>query len=385
MQSRQQSKTTEPERIVITGFGLQTPIGASFWNTALSLRAKRSCFQGHETVLVADTPSGAILRGATISRVPNAHIPRNLTGAHRAAALLVPPMTECLTGFPPELYQRLDWEIVTRHSECDEIILGSLAEKMPKANLSKVSLCQPGAIRSEFFARIAHAVEALQTNRSEYVVVACADSLCDSLQLTELLNAGLLKDAANPYGIMAGEAAGAILLERESTARRRGATILAGIAAWGSALEPHPWPSGSPSTAQGLTAAFHQAFAQLDDKGAGVGQVITDENGERPRSLEWALTAGRIFPNPEQERTLRHPAVIAGDAGGGLGAVLLADALARLLWRRPPRGRIVLALSDDEGERRTLCLEPVEQYQRRTMFTDIRQRLGLQKKTTEET
>jgi len=385
MQSRQQSKATEPERIVITGFGLQTPIGATFWQTALSLRAKRSCYQEHETVLVADTPSGAILRGATISRVPNAQISRNLAGAHRAAALLASPIAECLTGFPLELQQRLNWEIITRHANSDEIILDSLSKRMPKTNFSAVTLCQPSGIRSEFFTRIARAVEKLQTNRSEYVVVACTDSLCDPLQLTELLNAGLLKDAANPYGIMAGEAAGAVLIERESTARRRVATILAGIASWGGAIEPHPWPTGSPSTAQGLTAAFHQAFAQLDDKGASVGRVISDENGERPRSLEWALTAGRIFPNPEQERTLRHPAVMAGDAGGGLGAVLLADALAQLAWRRSPTGRIALAVSDDHGERRILCLETVDHHDKSTLFTDIRQRLGRQKKSTEGT
>lgn len=385
MQSRQQSTSTKPERVVITGFGLQSPIGATFWHTALSLRAKRSCYQEHETVLVADTPSGAILRGATISRVPNAQIPRNLARAHRATALLATPIAECLSEFPPKLHHRLNWKIVTRHAEYGEIILGSMSEKMPKANFSADSFCRSRAIRSEFFTLIALAVEELQANRAEWVVVACADSLCDSHQLTELLNAGQLKDAATPYGIMASEAAGAVLLERESTARRRGATILAGIAAWGGAIEPHPWPTGSPSTAQGLTAAFHQTFAQLDDKGVSVGQIITDENGERPRSLEWALTAGRIFPNPEQERTLRHPAVIAGDSGGGLGAVLMADALAQLTLRRPPRGRIAMAVSDDQGERRILCIEPVELYEKRIMFTDIRQRLGRQKKTTEET
>lgn len=182
MQSRKQSTSSLPERIVITGFGLQTPVGATFWQTALSLRAKRSCYQEHETVLVADTPSGAILRGATISRVPNALIPRSLTGAYRAAALLAPPIAECLTGFPLELHKRLDWEIITRHAKSDEIILDSLSKKIPKANLSADSLCQPNAIRSDFFTRIARAAETLQANRSECVLVACTDSLCDSLK-----------------------------------------------------------------------------------------------------------------------------------------------------------------------------------------------------------
>ena len=92
------------------------------------------------------------------------------------------------------------------------------------------------------------------------------------------------------------------------------------------------------------------------------------------------MTAGRIFPNNGKERTLRHPAVIAGDAGGALGALVLADALAQLAWRRSPRGRIALAVSDDQGDRRVLCLEPVERQARRSQFMTLRQQLNWQKK-----
>ena len=374
----------DKERVVITGFGLLTPIGETFWHTVLSLRAKRSCYLEHETVLVAESPSGAVLRGATVSRVAHRLVPRNLSGAHRAAALLASPTAECLSGFPPKLSRQLVWEEVTRHAGTAEIVGEMMAELRPTANLQPVSICRSGAIRCEFFTRIALAAESLLANRMETVLVTCADSLCDPFQLAELLNAGLLKDAANPYGIMAGEAAGAVLLERESTARRRGAPIMAVISAWGEAREQHPWPSGSPSTAQGLTRAFHQAFAKLEDGGASVGQVITDENGERTRALEWALTAGRIFPDNGKERNLRHPAVIAGDAGGALGVVVLADALARLAWRRHPRGRIALAVSDDLGERRVLCVEPGERQARRSQFTTLRQRLGCEKKQPRE-
>jgi hypothetical protein len=136
--------------------------------------------------------------------------------------------------------------------------------------------------------------------------------------------------------------------------------------------------------AQGLTGAFHQAFARLDDGGASVGQVITDENGERARAREWALTAVRIFPENAKERLLRHPAVIAADAGGALGAVVLADALARLAWRRHPHGRIALSVSDDQGERRVLCLEAGERQVRRSQFKALRQLLKWEKKPAEE-
>lgn len=383
MQIQQRGASTASERVVITGFGLLTPIGDSFWRTALSLRGKRSCYQEHEAVLVADCTSGAVLRGATISRVANRLIPRDLTGPHRASALLALPLAECLAGFLPELRRKLSWQIVTRHVGLRESVRDSLPDNLPEAT-SLDFFCGTGAIRTEFFARISEAAEALLADRVQWAMVACVDSLCDSFQLAELLNAGLLKDAAYPYGIMAGEAAGAVLLERESTARRRGAPIMARVAACGGSSEPNPWPKGSPSTAQGLTGAFHQAFAKLDDRGASVGQVITDENGERSRALEWALTAGRIFPNGAKERALRHPAVIAGDAGGALGAVMLADALAQLAWRRPPHGRIVLAVSDDQGDRRVLCLEPGERQSRRDHFTALRRRLGWEKNQTEE-
>ena len=349
----------------------------------LSLREKRSCYQEHEAVLVADCPSGAVLRGATISRVANRLIPRDLAGPHRASALLALPLAECLAGFPPDLRRKLSWQIVTRHVGLRESVRDFLPDSSPEA-ISQGFFCGTGAIRTECFARISEAAEALLADRVQWSMVACVDSLCDSFQLAELLKAGLLKDAANPHGIMAGEAAGAVLLERESTALQRGAPVMARLTAWGESSEPNPWPQGSPSTAQGLTGAFHQAFAKLDDLGASVGQVITDENGERPRALEWALTAARIFPDVGKERALRHPAVLAGDAGGALGAVMLADALAQLVWRRPPHGRIALAVSDDQGDRRVLCLDAGVRQSRRDQFTALRQQLGREKRRSGE-
>ncbi len=174
------------------------------------------------------------------------------------------------------------------------------------------------------------------------------------------------------------------MLERESAARLRKAPILASISAWGSATEPHPWPDGKPSKALGLTTAFHQAFSKLGDRGASVLHVITDENGERARALEWSLTAGRIFPNPDQKRNLWHPAVVTGDTGGSLAALVLADAITRLIMSTPPSGRIALAVSDDQGSRQVLCLEHVDQPEREEYFAKIRSALGYRETTKEK-
>ncbi|WP_298438900.1 3-oxoacyl-ACP synthase [Geobacter sp.] len=362
--------------MVVTGFGLSTSLGPSFWHTALALRKKRSNYREHEDVLVADIPSGSILRGAIISRLSLRLVPTNLQGVQRAAALLAPAVQECLADVSSVLKRKTGWKIVNHCAPGEEGLLDLLGEKAPECNFPEEASCRPQPTRCDFFTQIGLAAEELLANRAEAVVVACVDSLCTRKRLTELLYSGLLKDAANPHGIMAAEAAGAVFLERESAARRRGAAILAGVASWGAATEPHPWTGASASTAQGLTTAFHQAFGRLDDLGASVSLLITDENGERPRALEWALAEGRIFPNPDRERRLRHPAVTAGDSGGALGAVLLADALAHLAWHRHSMRRVALATSDDHGERGVLCLEPGDRCDRRTLMADIRRRLS---------
>ena len=372
MKTTEKKKPSATERIVITRVGLLTPVGASCRDTAVAILEGRSAYQAHETVQVLNSPSGDVLRGATISRISDDLIPKELAGIDRMEMLLVPPIVECLRALPDALHGFVDWEIILPDTiRVDSNILVSLAKKISRLQPSSGRVCASLNPRSAFINRIARAGEALLIWRIEGVVVACADSLCDTERLNELMLGGRLKDSDNPFGILAGEAGGAVLLERESAARLRNAPILAAISAWGSAVEPHPWPGGKPSKALGLTTAFHQAFAKLDDQGASVVHVITDENGERARALEWSLTAGRIFPNPDQERYLWHPAVVTGDTGGSLGAAVLAEAIMRLIIGTPPSGRIALAVSDDQGGRQVLCLEHVDQPQREEYFAKI--------------
>ncbi len=381
----EKKKSSPAERIVITGLGLLTPVGASWQGTTAAILEGRSAYQAHETVQVLNSPSGDVLRGATISRVANDLIAAEMTGIDRIEALLIPPISECLRVLPEALHGFVDWEIIVPDTiKVDNDIAALLTKKIPRIQASSGRVCASPNPRCEFFSRIACAGEALLKRRIEGVVVACADSLCDAGRLSELMLDGRLKDPDNPYGILAGESGGAVLLERESAARLRKAPILAAISAWGSASEPHPWPDGKPSKALGLTTAFHQAFAKLDDRGASVVHVITDENGERARALEWSLTAGRIFPNSDQERYLWHPAVVTGDTGGSLGAVVLADAIMRLILSTPPSGQIALAVSDGQGSRQVLCLEHVDQPEREEYFAKLRSTLGCRKITREK-
>jgi 3-oxoacyl-(acyl-carrier-protein) synthase len=377
MHKEQSSSNYEKERVVITGIGLITPVGACWHESVRSILEGRSSYRSHETVQVLGGLDPSFLRGATISRMRDDLIPREVSGAPRIEALLACPIREALEALPEKLHGFIDWKVVLpRTTNSADGMLKSLATKVGRLYPASGEVCVSSNPRSEFIRRIAHAGEALLARRVEGVVVACADSLCDIGRLNELMLAGRLKDHDNPYGIIAAEAGGAVLLELESRAHRRSAPVLAAVSAWGNATEPNPWPTGKPSKAQGLTTAFHQAFEKLGDKGASVSQISSDENGERPRAIEWALTVGRIFPNPEKERYLWHPAVVTGDAGGAMSAVALSDAVLRLILNDAPADRVALCVSDDEGERHVLCLESALQPQQEPFFKAIRSRMG---------
>ena len=227
--------------------------------------------------------------------------------------------------------------------------------------------------RSAFFERMIKAAEELRAGKSERILVGCVDSLCATSWLMAVRDEGILKDAITPEGIIAGEAAGAVLLELESTARKRNAAVLAVLSAWGRGTETGSWYGAPLATGRGLTDAFYQAFSSLDYGGKSIATIIVDLNGERHRALDWAYAEGRIFSDEaEQERELRHPSFITGDCGGAMAAVILADAIGRLTFHPRFTGRIALATSDQSGARRVICLEAGDLPDRCLLMQQIR-------------
>ena len=363
------------EPVAITGLGFCCPVGGSAWEAAVALRKRRSAFSQHETVLVAADRYRTVLRGATISRAPEAKVPAHLEGVERAVALLAPALQECATALDHDMKHRVLWNLHGFLTSKETEFHRHLSIALPDLYHPKIPLephSQPELSRCAFFEGVIVAAERLRRGRVAEAphLVGCVDSLCSVPSLQELCLAGRLKSGLNPEGIMAGEAAGAILLERESEARRRGAHVLATIVSWGRGAEEQPRPPGKPATGRGLTAAFREAFSHLDDGGRSVGMVVLDLNGERDRALEWAYTESRVFPS--HEPVLKHPADTLGDCGGAMGAAILLQGLASLIMHsRGPR-RVALCTSDDAGTRRVIVLQASAPLDRRAIIDDIR-------------
>lgn len=374
--------TSAPDRVVITGIGSVTPLGETVWSTGLALRFRKSAWCEHETVLVADDPYGIVLRGATVSRVSEQVMPPELDGAERAVALLSPAVKQCIAGLSAAEIECLDCQLenfidLNRH-DFPSLVWKAIPQLVPQRG---VKWAEPMAAlgRCAFFERVIQAAEQICAGSTERALVGCVDSLCATSWLMAVRDEGVLKDSLTPEGIIAGEAAGALLLEREAAARRRNAPILAVVASWGRGTEPNGWEGPLPSTGKGLTDAFYAALSSLDDGGESIATVIADLNGQRSRALDWAYTEGRIFPYGGRERELRHPAFTAGDCGGATGALLVADAFSRFAFHPRFNGRIALSASDQGGARRVLCLERGDRFERRALMEQIRKQLEIEK------
>lgn len=363
------------ERVVLTGTGTVTPQGCSTWGTALALRFRQTSWCAHETVVLPYDADGIVLRGATVSRLPEDIVAPELDGAERAVALLSPAVTDCLAGLSPKQVQNLDLRIDNFIEHRREGFYRLLREAFPFLSLPAQQIEPiPDATfrRTAFFERIMTAAEELRAGRGERILIGCADSLCATSWLMKVRDDGVLKDSLTPEGIIAGEAAGAVLLERESTARQRKAPLLAVLASWGRGTESNSWRDSPPAIGRGLTEAFRDAFSSLNDGGKSVATVVADLNGERHRALDWAYTEGRIFSDRQTDPELRHPAFLTGDCGGASGTVLLAEALGRSVFHPWFGNRIALATSDESGARRIIVLEPGDRLDRRNLFEQIR-------------
>lgn len=353
------NERSEAGRIAITGIGLVTSVGFGTASTLAAIRGIIANFSEHETVMVNGDCYGTELSGAGIARMPEDIVPRHVTGVERAVALLTPAIRECTNGLSCDMPGSAEWRIRNWiEPECGDFEknMNAVFRDSPVAIPCRTPLDDLFLGRCLFFEDIMQAAAHLRNGIHRMALVACVDSLCETTILERLCETGRLKSGTNPEGIVAGEAAGAVLLELESHARMREARIHAFLSDWGRGDEPDPWTGKIPSSASGLSTALLEAFTSLPGKGADIGMVVSDLNGEFARAYEWGIAAGRIFPKDDKERELRHPADCVGDCGAAMGAVLIATAVSLSSVGTEPL-KIAVATSDEYGARRVLCIE----------------------------
>ena len=346
------SRAEDP--IVVSGAGLSTPVGRDVRSTGAAIRAGIGRFRMIPSFLTSDgaTAAGAIAYGLT----------DDLSGSGRLLAMAIPAAREALFQ-AEEFFDPLDLsrgrlllclppEQRPRFEDFGRDDLANLLQEIEADPLldGRVQLILDG--HAGGFSAFQSAQQLLTEGGVDFCLVGGVDSLVDPPVLNWLHEAGRLKTEHHPDGFLPGEAAAFLVLERDSSARARGAPILAGLAAAAFAQDPAHLFSGSPQTGSGLTTVLRQV---LTDASPSVDGILCDLNGEYWRSKEWSLAASRTL-NETTEAPVWFPAQSIGDVGAASAPVLAAIAVTTIRSDYFGGRKVLVCSSSDAGGRGSAIL-----------------------------
>ncbi|RKH55507.1 hypothetical protein D7V93_22715 [Corallococcus llansteffanensis] len=189
----------------------------------------------------------------------------------------------------------------------------------------------------------------LSQGACERVLLVAVDSYLDPLTLQWLDGAERLKAGDVPSGLSPGEAGVCLLLEKEDSARRRGAAPLAFVTAVATGREPHSYLRGEVSTGAGLARCVREALETAGLPQPYEGDVFSDLSGETWRAQEWGSAVVRLSEQLGSPR-LHLPCVSVGDVGAASGALGLCLATHTLQRGHTRQGSALVLSSSVEGD-----------------------------------
>lgn len=352
------------EGVLITGIGMLTAVGNDALQTAASVRASISRLAGWEPGGVSDGEP----------RVIAGRVPRDsgdLPWLDKFEELLRQPMHEAL--WDAGLYdlvalrQRsrglLGLFLATPRSDRAGISAPAYQEFLAQAkDLSSVharidQLEVTACDHAAGIGALQLAVDHLQAQKVDVAIVAGVDSLLHLPHLSQLAADGFLKLPQYPQGLLPGEAAAVLVLERARDAWARQAAVRARVGAVALDLEQVPLGESHPIRGEGASRAVAAVLA-ADGRAGEIERVITDMSGERWRALEWAMVETRCLGALGPGWELWHPADCFGDLGAASSiahAALAARAFAR---GYAGTGGVLLFAASHRGQRGAATLWP---------------------------
>ncbi|ALC17961.1 hypothetical protein DSOUD_3241 [Desulfuromonas soudanensis] len=220
----------------------------------------------------------------------------------------------------------------------------------------------PGLVQASFrFAeaeagavvRLKEIGQALAGGRWEAVLFGGADSLVDVGTCGTLIGKGRIATVA-AAGLFPGEGAAYLLLQGGGA----GTPGRARIAGAGHAPEPHPGEADShPMT--GLHAAIEAALAEAKRAAADLAVVVLPFGAETSGPLEWHQVTQRLWA-PSSASVVRpaelHPSLVLGELGAAALPVALVLGCARLDFRHPAAGTVLVCEGGDHPQRGAVLL-----------------------------
>lgn len=238
-------------------------------------------------------------------------------------------------------------------------MLASYTERLAPGIFKALGLRAAPAVQRVLFGEagllqaLRDSAELLSTGIVERCIVGAVDSLVEPREAWVLWRLGLLRTPANPVGVLPGEAATFVMLERPGAAARRGARIHAMLEAPVSQQEPHHRRSGRPALGRALSQSVSGTLDALADRGAHTGLVVGALNGDAYRAQDWghALVHLRSLQRPVGEVPLWLPAASFGELGAATGLAGLCMAVRGFARGYCRTGQVLVWTAGDDGAR----------------------------------
>lgn len=341
--------------LAISGLGLVTPVGLDAPASIAALRAgvSRLSQLPYLEIMVDKEESGPVI-GAEVPRLPAGR-----HGIERIKRLLVPSFRETLADAGADAETRVGVFLGTSGARPGGRLLSQtrglrdalLAAQGQGLQITVAKLVPAG--RAAALQAIRLAAEALEQGHVDLALVGGADSWVSPRALLWLRDNGKLAEYPRRTGMMPGEAAGFLALERSERARSRGARIYARVTASSGRHEPAAY--GEASNALALAQAVRAVWSEVLDQHI---LMLTDQNGERYRATEWCFAEPKALNRYETMQWLT-PANCIGDTGAASGAATLAWAATALHRGYARTSQALVWGASDEGAREAVRIVAV--------------------------
>lgn len=328
--------------LCIVATGMVTGVGLSAAATSAAVRAAIDNFQESR---FRDA------RGQWLLACP-VSMPEPCGGERKLCKMVARAIVECLDGIDaitlrstPLLLCLADPGRPGRIIAHDAAFLAAVAQETGMTLHAQSAVIAEGHVSAARALQRARAL--LRAPAIPQVLVAACDSLLVGAALRDCERRERLMTSENPDGIIAGEAAAALLVQR-MTEQRAGQLACRGL---GFALEPAHVGSEQPLRADGLVAAIREA---LRDAQCGEGILafkIIDAAGDSYAFKETALAFGRIDRTKRTEFDVWHPADCIGEVGAPIGLIMLAVLKAACEKGYARGDHVLLHLGNDDGRR----------------------------------
>ncbi|MGQ7846629.1 hypothetical protein ACUNV4_19255 [Granulosicoccus sp. 3-233] len=333
--------------VAITGSGLVTSLGNDSPSTCAAIRCHLDNIQ--------ETPytdsSGQAIRASLATLVGD------IQGEQRLIWLAAAALQECLdtdttihVQSTPLILCLPQRERPGRPIENDDDFLVSIQDRLGRQFSPHSRILDQGHVAVAMALR--NARQLLDNDASiQHVLIASADTLCNSESLSHLEEHDRLLTHKNSDGLIPGEAGAALIVKRTSAT-----TTSMHCLGLGFSMEPAPILSDKPCRADGLATAIRGALQEAQIPMQDLAYRITDLSGEHYYFREASLALSRTLRVVRDDFDLLHPAEYTGDTGAALGLIILAYQQYIFLIQPPRLPQVLVHLANDDGRRAAIIL-----------------------------